>query len=165
MASCRCCRRGCRLAAIGNRFSHPHVVHFRTSISAHGFFPPLLRFSTSFVHVDPSIKSVSQRLQMVCLMAGEILICDLSDIDRRSDTNLRGAASDGGAVVAVPGTLPSSVTIACGSGVAVDFVVWLDDCAVARYAAAWYKYDILLCRTLFGTWTPPLVPLSFAILR
>jgi hypothetical protein len=60
----------CLGALMGYRFTFPHVSHRVTRISAHGFLPPLLRFSTVEWHVLPSIWTASQYLQTVCLTAG-----------------------------------------------------------------------------------------------
>ena len=75
-------RRFCLGASTGNRRSPPQVRHLLTRTSAHGFLPPLLWFSISSVQLFPSMRKVSQYLQMVCFKAGDRRIWLLSEIAR-----------------------------------------------------------------------------------
>jgi hypothetical protein len=121
--------RFCLSAPIGNLFSKPQVLHFRTNTSAHRFLPPLLLFSTLFVHVVPSMSMVSQFLHIECFMAGEIRIRSFLDTERKSeimcrDTGSRGNFAGEFAVEVVGCTSCDSEVLECC-------------CWVARYAAAW----------------------------
>jgi len=71
-------------AETGYLLCFPHVWHFRTMLSAHGFLPPLLLFSTVVVHDCPSIKTESQNLHMVRFTAGLSRILVLRDTARKS---------------------------------------------------------------------------------
>ena len=74
---------GWRLAPTGYRFEVPHAVHVVTRISAQGFLPPRLLFSTYDVDVDPGMRRISQRLQIVCFSVEDSLIWLLRDAVRR----------------------------------------------------------------------------------
>lgn len=65
-------------------------------MSAHGFRPPLLLFSTTVVQVSPSTRRASQYLHIVCFTAGLKRILALSETDRRSVTRRRPVPADRG---------------------------------------------------------------------
>jgi hypothetical protein len=125
----------------------PHVSHFLTRTSAQGFLPPLLLFSTSIEQVDPSVSIVSQFLHIECFIAGDIRICALREIDRRSDTRRRDAGSN----TDLEDSCELFAGVVAGVARASECRCW-----VARYVGAWYRYDALPCKTLFG-----ILPVSF----
>ena len=84
--------RVCLSEFTGYLLSQEQLRHFFTNVSAHGFLPPLLLFSTSVAHVLPSTSSVSHRLHIVCFIAGERRICIFSETSRKSDTIFLGRA-------------------------------------------------------------------------
>ena len=103
--------------------------------------------------VDPSVSIVSQFLHIECFIAGDIRICALREIDRRSDTRRRDAGSNkdledsSGLLAAVVGGVARAPECRC----------W-----VAKYAAAWYRYDTLQCKDLFGTLAVAFADFAFA---
>lgn len=76
----------CLRAQTGNRFAFPQVEQQMTKTSAHRFLPPLLAFSTMEWQFWPSMRTVSQNLQMALFMAGLWRTCPLRDMARTSDT-------------------------------------------------------------------------------
>lgn len=137
--SCR--ERRCRLfclSARGNLFARPQMVHFRTSTFAQGFFSPLLLFSISLIHVDPSISIVLQFLHIEFFIVGDIRICILRETSRRSETNRRETGRNvwsGDVFVSLASVLVADsvwtsveASIACGGPECC--------CLVARYIAA-----------------------------
>jgi hypothetical protein len=140
----------CLSDLIGNLFSKPHVLHFRTNTSAHGFLPPLLLFSTSLEQVEPSISIVSQFLHIACFIVGDIRICTFRETERKSETRRRDTGLNGESASASESF--AAATVVCSACPEGDRAVVLECCCwVARYAAAWYRNDTLLCRALFGT--------------
>jgi len=157
-------RRGllcCLWAASGNRFFQPHTVHFFTNMSAQGFFPPLLLFSTSVKQVDPSNSIVSQFLHIVCFIVGEIRSCTFWVTLRSSKIKRREAGWKFGRGSVFPSSVSGfdALSLCALRG----WTPWALECCcwVARYAAAWYKNETLLCKLLFGT----LPIFDFAIVR
>ncbi len=69
---------------MGYLLSLPHVWHLRTSISAQGFLPFLLLFSTTVLQVSPSMRIESQNLQTVCFTVGVRRILDFNETERMS---------------------------------------------------------------------------------
>jgi hypothetical protein len=137
----------CRSAAIGYLLVKPQILHFLTRTSAQDFFPPLLLFSISIEQVDPSVSIVSQFLHIECFIAGDMRICALREIDRRSDTRRRDAGSN----TDLEDSCELFAAVVAGVARALECRFW-----VARYVAAWYRYDALQCKTLFG-----MLPVSF----
>ena len=85
----------CFFAATGNRFASPHVTQLTTLTSAHGFFPPLLLFSTVVAHVFPSWRRVWQFLHIECFTSVLRRICDFIATLRRSFAKVRARISIG----------------------------------------------------------------------
>lgn len=71
-------------AETGYLLCFPHVWHFWTMLSAHGFLPPLLLFSIVVVHDCPSIRMESQNLQIVRFTTGLSRTLVLRDTARKS---------------------------------------------------------------------------------
>ena len=125
----------------------PQILHFLTRTSAQDFFPPLLLFSISIEQVDPSVSIVSQFLHIECFIAGDIRICALREIDRRSNTRRRDAGSN----TDLEDSCELFSAVVAGVARASEC-----RCCVARYVAAWYRYDARQCKNLFG-----ILPASF----
>ena len=138
----------CLFAARGNLRTKAQVLHFWIRTSAQGFLPPLLLFSMLDVLVDPSSSIESQFLQIECFITGDIRIWLLWETARRSNTSRREADWNG--------ALESLVESCAESRSRPSLVLasFSSPCfCCAKYVAAWNKYDTLLCKTLFGTFS------------
>lgn len=80
---------GCLFAPVGNLFLLPQKWHVIRRISAHGFFPFLLWFSTTWVALCPTTSTALQILQMDLFRSLERRSCAFLETCWRSDPSWR----------------------------------------------------------------------------
>lgn len=146
----------------GNRFTVAHVLHRISRMSAQALAPFLLGLTMVSLLVLPGMRSVSQRLQMECLTAGDSRICDLRDTPRSCISSRVVSDESGGDILAW--SSPAGVVVVTFAGaLCVRFLgTAVVSPALAKYDAAWWRKESLEWRCCCGT-LPARLVFSFAM--